>query len=178
MIEIIPNWHPIFVHFTVALLSISTLLFVVGKLLPATVSWKHACFTAARCNLWLGVTITIGTLLAGWLAFNTVNHDGHSHLAMLSHRNWAIPTAGIFIVLGLWSFLLRKKEPGLLLILSLLVAMLPLTVTAYKGGELVFRHGLGVMSLPQAKEHEHSSEQHKHETNAQDDDHNKHPHSH
>lgn len=30
MIEIIPNWHPIFVHFTIALLTISTLLYVAG----------------------------------------------------------------------------------------------------------------------------------------------------
>lgn len=26
--EIIPNWHPIFVHFTIALFSISTLLII------------------------------------------------------------------------------------------------------------------------------------------------------
>ncbi len=151
MIEVIPNWHPIFVHFTVALLSVATLFFVLGKLLPSTASWKAACFSAARCNLWLGAIITIGTVLAGWSAFNTVNHDGHSHLAMLSHRNWALPTAGIFIVLGLWSFLTRKKEPSMLLVLSLLAAMVPLGMTAYKGGELVFRHGLGVMSMPKAE---------------------------
>jgi uncharacterized membrane protein len=30
MIEIIPNWHPILVHFTIALLAIATLLFVVS----------------------------------------------------------------------------------------------------------------------------------------------------
>ena len=29
-IEIIPNWHPIFVHFSVALLSISALLYLAG----------------------------------------------------------------------------------------------------------------------------------------------------
>lgn len=172
MIEIIPNWHPIFVHFTVALLSVSTLLFVIGKLLPASASWKAACFTAARCNLWLGVVITTGTVLAGWYAFNTVNHTGHSHLAMLSHRNWALPTAGIFIALGLWSFLSRKQEPSMLFVLSLLAATLPLTVTAYKGGELVFRHGIGVISQPQAEKQEPSMEQKDH------DDHSAHPHSH
>jgi len=31
--EIIPNWHPIFVHFTVALLSLSVGLFIVSGLL-------------------------------------------------------------------------------------------------------------------------------------------------
>ena len=32
-IEIIPNWHPIFVHFSVALLSVSGLIFLASTLL-------------------------------------------------------------------------------------------------------------------------------------------------
>ena len=30
MIEIIPNWHPILVHFTIGLLAISTALYAAG----------------------------------------------------------------------------------------------------------------------------------------------------
>jgi uncharacterized membrane protein len=30
IVEIIPNWHPIFVHFTVALFSTATGLFILG----------------------------------------------------------------------------------------------------------------------------------------------------
>ena len=36
MIEIIPNWHPIFVHFTVALLFVAVALYPLSYLLPAT----------------------------------------------------------------------------------------------------------------------------------------------
>ena len=32
-IEIIPNWHPIFVHFSVALLSVSGVMFLASALL-------------------------------------------------------------------------------------------------------------------------------------------------
>jgi len=34
MIDIIPNWHPILVHYTVALLSIATVLFTIAALSP------------------------------------------------------------------------------------------------------------------------------------------------
>lgn len=152
-ILIIPNWHPLFVHFTVALLLIATLLFVVGKLTPATASWRGTCLTVARWNLLLGILITIGTVLAGWYAFNTVDHDNFSHLPMLSHRLWALSTAGSFVVLGLWSFATRRKEPQLLFVLCLVAASGALAVTGFKGGELVYRHGLGVMSMPQMDGH-------------------------
>ena len=151
--EIIPNWHPLFVHFTIALLFIATVLFVVGKLTPVTASWRGACLTVARWNLVLGVLITIGTILAGWYAFNTVNHDNFSHLPMLSHRLWALSTAAFFILLAVWSFVTRRKEPQLLFVLCLVAASGALAVTGFKGGELVYRHGLGVMSMPQMDGH-------------------------
>ena len=85
MIEVIPNWHPIFVHFTIGLLLVSTLLYVVGFTLKC-----ENLLIAARLNLWLGSLITIATVLAGLNAYNTVAHDSASHLAMTDHRNWAI----------------------------------------------------------------------------------------
>lgn len=140
MIEIIPNWHPIFVHFTIGLLGISALFYLAGVVLK-----KEHLLQVARWNLWIGALITIGTVLAGWYAYNTVNHDGHSHTAMTNHRNWALPTAAAFILLALWSFIRRTKEPAALFMICLLLATAALGVTGYKGGELVYRHGMGVM---------------------------------
>ena len=51
MIEIIPNWHPILVHFTIGLLAISTALYAAGYALK-----KENLLIAARWNLWLGPT--------------------------------------------------------------------------------------------------------------------------
>lgn len=151
--EIIPNWHPLFVHFTVGLLFTATLLFMIGKFAPATASWRGTCITVARWNLTIGVLITIGTVMAGWYAFNTVNHDNFSHQPMLSHRLWALSTAGVFIIMALWSFVTRRKEPHIFFVLCLVAASGSLAVTGYKGGELVYRHGLGVMSMPQMDKH-------------------------
>lgn len=97
-IEIIPNYHPIFVHFTIGLLSVSALLYLVGSILK-----KQNLFIAARWNLWIGAVLTIGTVIAGFDAYNSVAHDAASHAAMTDHKNWALPTAGIFLALAVWA---------------------------------------------------------------------------
>ncbi len=153
--EIIPNWHPIFVHFSIGLLLTATGLFVAAALGPRTSPWRATCLTVARWNLWLGAVITLGTLLAGWYAFNSVNHDDQSHLAMLSHRQWALTTAAVFVALAVGSFIGRKREPHALFVIGIVAASGLLLVTGYKGGELVYRHGLGVMALPEADSHHH-----------------------
>ncbi len=162
MIEIIPNWHPFLVHFTIALFFTATAFFVAGRLFAGK-SWSNGLVAAGRWNLWLGAFLTLGTIAAGFYAYNTVAHDTASHSAMTDHRNWALPTATAFLALALWSLWeFRKRDrPGLIFITILIVASAALGVTGFKGGEAVYRHGLGVMSLPQAEgdghDHEHAA---------------------
>lgn len=150
MIEIIPNWHPMFVHFTIGLLTISTLLYAAGFFLK-----KENLLIAARWNLWIGVTITVGTLLAGFYAYNTVVHDAPSHAAMTNHRNWALLTASIFILLALWALWKQRGARAVspFFVLAMICATGLLFVTGYKGGEVVYRYGLGVLSMPDMRNH-------------------------
>ncbi len=74
---------------------------------------------------------------------------------MLSHRQWALATAAAFIGLGVRSLVGRKREPHALFVMGLVVASGLLLVTGYTGGELVFRHGLGVMAMPEAESDDH-----------------------
>jgi uncharacterized membrane protein len=153
MPEIIPNWHPIFVHFTIALLSTSTAFLTLSKLLKGKKSsWLH---TAGLCNLWAGALITLGTVAAGFYAYNTVAHDAPSHAAMTDHKNWAIATAAFFILLALCSLKYQKKSVPYSFIGALAIASIFLGITGLKGGEAVYRFGLGVMSLPQSEGEEH-----------------------
>lgn len=162
MIEIIPNWHPIFVHFTVALFSTSVgfyilaYLFVKVKILP-NVSYEMEI--VARWCLWLAGIIVIGTVLAGLNAYNTVRHDAPSHLAMTDHRNWALPTAGAMLLVALWSLwrTYKRRTISLTFIILLIIVQALLLSTAWRGAELVFRYGLGVMSLPQQEGEDHPS---------------------
>ncbi len=158
MPEIIPNLHPIFVHFTVALLSLAVGLFIITPFVksPLQEQWQ----TVARWSLWFGAIITIITGFTGLYAYNTVAHDTPSHLAMTDHRNWAVVTIVLFLGLASWSAIwIRKgKNLGAIFILSMLIAGGVLASTAWRGGEVVYRYGLGVMSLPQSsgESHDHA----------------------
>ncbi|NOX27293.1 MAG: DUF2231 domain-containing protein [Gammaproteobacteria bacterium] len=151
MLEIIPNWHPIFVHFTVALLSLAAGLFVVTPFVssPLKEQWQ----IVSRWALWFGAGFAIVTGLTGLYAYNTVTHDTPSHLAMTDHRNWAIATIVLFLALASWSIVwARKNKPlGMAFVVCIAIAGAVLASTAWHGGEVVYRYGLGVMSLPKAE---------------------------
>lgn len=156
MIEIIPNWHPMFVHFTVGLLFIAVLLSVVARFMSAG-NLQEQCLLVASWNLWLGAGITVLTVVAGVVAYNSVAHDTPSHEAMTLHRNWALVTAALFLVLAVWSWRRAKAGQGMntALLIALLMSGGLLVSTAWLGGEAVYRYGLGVMSLPKTDSHDH-----------------------
>jgi len=156
MFEIIPNWHPIFVHFTIALLLLAVGLFIVTPFVhsPLKEQWQ----IVARWALWFGAGITIITGLTGLYAYNTVAHDTPSHLAMTDHRNWAIAAIALFLSLAVWSiaWVRKNKTLGTVFIVCMVFAGTILAATAWHGGEVVYRYGLGVMSLPKAEGEGHS----------------------
>lgn len=153
MIQVIPNWHPVFVHFTVALLSLSVFFSIIVKFLRDG-TLKEQWQILASWNLWLGTAFGIVTALAGWYAYNTVMHDAPSHAAMTVHFYWALATLAVFVLLSAWSVwnLRMQGKSGVLFAVLLLAGGVLLMSTAWHGGELVYRYGLGVMSLPQATE--------------------------
>jgi uncharacterized membrane protein len=169
MIDIIPNWHPIFVHFTVGLL-LTAAIFHLGAIFvkPAL---KPALTQVANWNLWIGTLISVATVTAGWLAFNSVTHDTPSHLAMIEHRNWAMVTFAAYLLVGLWSWFRAKQQKSIQwpLVVAVCAASLLLIATAWHGGELVYRYGLGVISLPNPDEHTHgegAAHEHRHDEHA------------
>ena len=150
MLEYIPNWHPLFVHFTMALLSLSVLFFILQLPLAATEIGDNF-LVFARYSLTLGVAFTVLTVIAGINAYNSVGHDTHSLLALNNHRFWAIVSATIFLSSWLWSLVnvKGKDKAGPILILMLIAGAGCLFVTGYKGSLLVFDYGLGVKSVSQ-----------------------------
>ncbi len=86
MLEMAPSWHPILVHFTIALLATSSFLFAAGFVFSRR-QWSQPVVTAAYCNLWLGAALTILTVAAGANAYLTVAHySDSSHAAMVDPR--------------------------------------------------------------------------------------------
>jgi len=161
MIEIIPNWHPVFVHFTIALLFIATFFHIIAVINNKSTTY-YQFESVANWNLWIGAVFAVFTVIAGWFAYNSVEHDTPSHLAMTDHRNWALGTSALFIVLAIWSFRRTKKSVAIswLIVSPLIIASALLGVTGWKGGELVYRYGLGVMALPNTGAHDHVGHEH------------------
>lgn len=157
MIEILPNWHPIFVHFTVALLCVAALLHLASHFV-SDARLAEQWTTVARWNLWFGVITTVLTIAAGMYAYYTVDHDAPSHAAMKIHRNWAFASSLVFLVAAAWVWKLSRSGQAKSWALTglLLVATGLLLSTAWHGGELVYRHGLGVKALPKVTGPGHS----------------------
>lgn len=161
MFEIIPNWHPIFVHFTVALFSTSVGFYTLAYLLPKFKLFPKLAIDfemVARGCLWVAGFMAVATVLAGLYAYNTVRHDAPSHLAMTDHRNWAIPMASAMVLVVLWSLWRTYKHKPITVnfIMALFIVQGLLLSTAWRGAELVYRYGLGVISLPKPEDKDHN----------------------
>ncbi len=159
MFDILPNWHPIFVHFTVALLIVAAALHVASHFVSDKKLIDQWTATA-RWNLWIGVGTTMLTVAAGMYAYYTVDHDAPSHAAMTVHRNWALATTVVFLGIVAWELWLVRHGRGKSWMFTglLAVAAVLLLTTAWHGGELVYRHGLGVMALPKVEGEGHAHE--------------------
>jgi uncharacterized membrane protein len=143
MPDIVPNWHPAAVHFPIALVITATFLLLAGRLLPGA----RAAGSAGRLLLPLAAISALVAAGLGWLAFATVEHDAAGHLVMLRHRDWALGATAALALLAVWDFARQRRGhpvhaglPASLIVVSGAFAM-----TGWLGGEMVFRHAVGVI---------------------------------
>ena len=157
MIE--PNIHPILVHFAYALSITAFISYVLASFSPSG-KWRETLRPAADWMLAFGALAIIATIAAGFQAYYTVAHDGPSHAAMTTHRNWAVPSGVAIVLLALWRWTSRAKPASAIFITLLAAAALSLSVTAWWGGKIVYGHGLGVSRMPvvtgEGHDHEHA----------------------
>ncbi len=168
MIEIIPNLHPAFVHFPIAFITAALAFTAIGTLFRNG-AYAAQCLITGRWMLWGAALFAPIAAVFGWFAFNSVAHDEVSHAAMILHRNLALGALAALLALAAWDVWRGRSgkmpspnipSPGFLVLL--VAAWLLVTSTAWHGAELVYRHGLGVMSLPKSEApghpHEHSAQ--------------------
>jgi uncharacterized membrane protein len=149
MIEIIPNLHPLTVHFPIAL-AVVALVFQTGARLFAARRWAQQWAVVGHWALWIAALSAVVAVFFGWQAFNSVDHDAAGHLAMLVHRAWAVPSAAALVVLAAWDAWRQPAERAnpWWFVALLAGAVAALGATAWHGAGLVYRHGLGVIQPP------------------------------
>jgi len=148
MFEIIPNWHPIFVHYSIAAPTMALLLYIVIRIFPDR-PFTAGMVSAARWMLWLGAIITVATVVAGYQAFDTVAHNAESHDAMVEHRNLARIAALSLWLIAIWSAINTRlnRRDGVEFLTALVVVCGLFGFAGWKGGELVYRYGTGVIPM-------------------------------
>lgn len=159
MIEIVPNWHPVWVHFAIALsITAAGIYLLFGWKSGRADAAPPAALILSRWLLWLGVLAALAALLTGFWASDNVQHDELGHANMLVHRNWAIASAVLFGTAAVLEWLRRSRAGASVISAMLLLAGgFAIAKTGLEGAENVFEHGLGVQRLPQdsAAGHEH-----------------------
>ncbi len=146
-------WHPMLVHFSVALLTVAAMFFAISTFFPRA-QLRRQWIVVAEWNLWVGLALSALTVMFGWLAFSTVNHDDISHELMKAHAVFALATVGVFVLVAIWSRRQRqtKRYPSWLFLGSIAVGFTLLAITGWRGSELVYGHGLAVTALPKSEE--------------------------
>ena len=85
---------------------------------------------------------------------------------MKVHRAWALGSAAAIIVVAVWTY--KSKAISSAIVAASLGLSGLVGVTGYLGAELVYRHGLGVMRLPDVSGEGHN---HREEAKGHDEDH-------
>ena len=130
------SWHPVVVHLPLVGLVVAVAFDLVATR-DRSVCWRNA----ATVLWWLGLLGAVAAVTTGLIAYNRVEHSDPAHEEMVLHRNLALATVAVLLVTALW----RWKRPysrGAAL-LGLVGAMV-LGGVGYLGGDLVYRHGLGI----------------------------------
>ncbi len=160
--QIIPNLHPAVVHFPIALTMVAFILGLAARLFRQSAS-STSLAAAGYYALILAAVSAVAAVGLGWLAFNsTMNHDDAGHAAMLLHRAWAIPTAVGLVLVAIWHSLKSRQDSPMSIPVLVCLAGLSMSVatTAWLGSEVVYRHGIGVLSLPASGGHHHAGHPH------------------
>lgn len=138
-------YHPLSVHFPIALLLIASLFKAVG-LWSSKLTWSHG----GRILLALGVIGIWIAIYTGDLADGIVSRQLCDPTILKTHENYAYITAWLFsgaLILDLivaFTEFLKKKAIFLIIVLLMLTGSGFLTYVGHLGAELVYQQAAGV----------------------------------
>ena len=144
----IPQWHPMAVHFPLALVLTATILLSAARLVRRE---RHAATlaTVGTWNLCLGAAAALGALGTGLAAVANLNVGPAAHGAVSLHLRWAFFSTLVLLLLAVWrgAGCAQESRPSWAFLIVLLAGSAALVVTGYRGGQNVYRYGIGVASF-------------------------------
>lgn len=160
------NFHPLFVHFPIALLSLFFLLDLLGSI-AGKIDWRQT----AGWFLYTGTVFTAITVAAGLIAADSVAHGGDVHEIMENHEHLGIAVLLLAVTLSGWRLLAKHRIRGGANTLYLLFAAILsglLLFTADLGGLMVYSYGVAVKPVAELNKaaaalHEHGAETEMHQ---------------
>ena len=152
------NYHPLLVHFPIALLSLFFVMDLVGSL-----TRNMLIRDVASWFLYWGTVFAAGTVVLGLHAASTVAHGDDVHMIMEHHEHLGISVLSLAMVLSAWRLFSRDGIAGSLNTLHLSMAgilAILLAFTADLGGLMVYGYGVAVAPVAAANQDAAMAHQH------------------
>jgi uncharacterized membrane protein len=139
------EWHPIAVHFPLALVLTGALALSASCIGRLT---RHSAVlaTVGTWNVCLGAVGALFALGTGLAALVTIHVDPEARAAVALHVKWAIFTSMALLLLAIWRGAGNAQDarPSRRFLAVLWLVSVALIVTGYRGGQNVYRYGVGV----------------------------------
>jgi uncharacterized membrane protein len=140
-----PGWHPMVVHFPMALVVTAALLLLAARLVrPGPFAATLAI--VGTWNLCLGALAALVALATGLGAVVHLDVGVAAHQAIAVHVKWAIFTSLPLVLLAVWrgAGTAQESRPSWIFLMVLWAAAAALVATGYHGGQNVYEYGVGV----------------------------------
>ena len=130
------SWHPMVIHFPLVALLLAVSLDAFG-------AWSRSARWRETATLlwWVGVLGAGAAVTTGLIAYTRVEHSDPGHLQMTLHRNLALGVVASLFGVAIW----RWRHPlSRGAAFAGVIGAFGLLGVGYLGGDLVFRHGIGI----------------------------------
>lgn len=130
------SWHPMMIHVPLVALLLAVAL-------DALCAWSGSSRWRNTATLlwWVGLLGAGAAVATGLIAYNRVEHSEPAHVVMTLHRNLALATVGLLLLVALWRW---RRPASRMAAFAGVLGGIGLLGVGYLGGELVFRHIVGV----------------------------------
>lgn len=144
--RLIPGWHPIIVHFAIALTVAGGAALALSRLCDGRRARRRLAIWGTF-NLCGGAAFVVLGIGSGILAIWDLNLPAAARAAVSTHVKWAFLTAVSVLLVAVWRGAgAAPEEPPSNLFLGVMTgAVICALVTAYFGAENVYRFGIGVL---------------------------------